>query len=132
MSIMENLPAPPVSDNDEENLRLASKLAAVNLLFAQRSLAKRICDPTITTKGLLDIAEHSYKVSGMQKKVEKQDDSGRFVFNIHLGDDRDIRIEKVLDGEAVEEPLEVEASKLVWNTRPFPACPEFSESMAAT
>lgn len=124
---METTPQLPVSASDEENLTLAAKIASVNLLFAQRELGKRIIDPTITTKGLLDIAEHSYKVSGMQKKVEKPDESGKFVFNIHLGTDRDIRIEKVLDPEDPPSLLE-EAKTLVFGVSPFPECPEFSES----
>lgn len=61
---------PPISEHEEDNLRLASQMASVNLLYAQRQLAERIIDPTITTKGLLDIAEHSYKVSSMAKKQE--------------------------------------------------------------
>lgn len=73
---------PPISEHEEDNLRLASQMASVNLLYAQRQLAERIIDPTITTKGLLDIAEHSYKVSGMAKKQEAKNGSEGAGFSI--------------------------------------------------
>ena len=79
---------PALADMDELNvdsaLQLASEVATVNLLFAQQELGRRIVDPSVTTRALLDIAEHSYKVSGMQKKQEPKEQQGRFVFNINF------------------------------------------------
>ena len=79
---------PALADMDELNvdsaLQLASEVATVNLLFAHQELGRRIVDPSVTTRALLDIAEHSYKVSGMQKKQEPKEQQGRFVFNINF------------------------------------------------
>lgn len=79
---------PALADMDELNvdsaLQLASEVATVNLLFAQQELGRRIVDPNVTSRALLDIAEHSYKVSGMQKKQEPKEQQGRFVFNINF------------------------------------------------
>lgn len=79
-----NFPTVPVADTPEENLKQAAEIAAVNLLFAQQKLGERLLDPTITTKGLLDIAEHSHKVSGMGKKVEANDGQQRALIQIIL------------------------------------------------
>lgn len=49
-------------------LEKARLLAEVNLFFAQEELSRRIIDPTISTKALLEVAEHSFKVSGMAAK----------------------------------------------------------------
>lgn len=108
---------PPISQNEDENLKLAAELASANLLFAQTELGKRIIDPTITTKGLLDIAEHSYKVSGMAKKQEVKEDSGKFVFNIIYRNKDPLRIEKVVGGGTPDndtpQSLLSQANKLV-------------------
>lgn len=78
-------PSIDLTEYDEEaTLKLASDIASVNLLFAQQELGRRIVDPNVTTRALLDIAEHSYKVSGMQKKQEPKEHQGRFVFNINF------------------------------------------------
>lgn len=83
---METIPstALAVGDSEEKNLELSAKIASVNLLFAQQELGKRIIDPTVTTKTLLDVAEHSYKVSGMQKKQEPKQVGPGFSIQIVL------------------------------------------------
>lgn len=112
-----------VGDTEEKNLELSAKIASVNLLFAQQALGQRIIDPTITTKGLLDIAEHSYKVSGMQKKQEPKDQGGKFVFNINLGGGQQLHIEKDVTSELVEA---TPATLLAEATDLFADAPEFS------
>jgi hypothetical protein len=123
------LPDPPIA-TEEENLKLASQMAAVNLLYAQREIAHRITDPTITSKGLLDFAEHSFKVSGMAKKQEGKEESNRFVFNIIMGDNETVRIEKTVEGETLDatetsSSLSVEAANLLVESVTFDTAPEF-------
>lgn len=120
-----NFPTVPVADTPEENLKQAAEIAAVNLLFAQQKLGERLLDPTITTKGLLDIAEHSHKVSGMGKKAEAVDpNAGRALVQIILpGSGGEI----LIGGSSVSEDsspnvLDAEARALV----NFDSAPEFS------
>lgn len=47
-------------------------------------VAEKALDPTATPKAVLDAAEFAYKVSGLAKKQEEQNDKGRFVFNINF------------------------------------------------
>lgn len=78
-------PSIDLTEYDEEaTLKLASDIASVNLLFAQQELGRRIVDPNVTTRALLDIAEHSYKVSGMQKKQEPKAVGERFSITINI------------------------------------------------
>lgn len=78
-------PSIDLTEYDEEaTLKLASDIASVNLLFAQQELGRRIVDPNVTTRALLDIAEHSYKVSGMQKKQEPKVAGERFSITINI------------------------------------------------
>ena len=104
---------------EEGNLKLAASIASANLLIAQQALGERIIDPTITTKGLLDIAEHSFKVSGMAKKQEAKEESGKFIFTIVMGDGADVRIEKTIKGDTPDmdtpEMLVQSATELVEN-----------------
>lgn len=72
------------SFDEEKTLKLASDIASVNLLFAQRELGRRIVDPNVTTRALLDIAEHSFKVSGMAKKQEPKLVGERFSITINI------------------------------------------------
>jgi hypothetical protein len=83
--------------SEEQNLKLASKIASVTLLYAQQELCKRAIDPTVTTRGLLDISEHSYKVSGMAKKQEPAEKQGKVIFNINLGDGQVISLQQEKD-----------------------------------
>lgn len=123
---------PPISANEEDNLRLAAQIASVNLLYAQREVANRIIDPSLPTKVLLDLAEHSYKVSGMAKKNEAKEETGKFVFNIHFSGGKDLRIEKEInasDENTLDTPellVEEAANMLVPMVSAFPDCPEFS------
>lgn len=124
---METPTKPPlaIGDSEEKNLELASSIASVNLLFAQQELGKRIIDPTVTTKTLLDVAEHSYKVSGMQKKQEPKEQGGKFVFNINFSGGKQVHIEKDVtpDAELVEA---TPANLLVDAASLFDSAPEFS------
>ena len=117
-----------VTATEEGNLKLAASIASANLLIAQQALGERIIDPTITTKGLLDIAEHPFKVSGMAKKQEAKEESGKFIFNIHFPGG-DLKIEKTVGGEVIDDStpnaLLEAATTLVANVDPFPDCPEF-------
>ena len=121
---------PPPISTEEENLKLASQMASVNLLYAQREIALRITDPTISSKGLLDFAEHSFKVSGMAKKQEGKEESNRFVFNIIMGDNETVRIEKDIGGESLDatptpDSLSAEATNLLVEAVTFDTAPEF-------
>lgn len=72
----------------EGNLKETAEIAAANGLLATQALAKRVVldAETMTTKQLIDIAEHSAKLSGLLKRQEAKDDTGRFIFTIDLGD----------------------------------------------
>ena len=72
----------------EGNLKETAEIAAANGLLATQALAKRVVmdADTMTTKQLIDIAEHSAKLSGLLKRQEAKDDTGRFIFTIDLGD----------------------------------------------
>jgi hypothetical protein len=47
-------------------------------------VAEKAFDPSASPKSVLDAAEFTYKVSGLAKKQEEQNDKGRFVFNINF------------------------------------------------
>ena len=126
---METTESLPVVFTEEENLKLAAQIASANLLFAQEALAKRVIEPSLTTKGLLDIAEHSYKVSGMQKKQEPVDQQGRFIFNILLGGET-LKIEKEIGGNTLENAPETvnslsESANTLVESLSFADAPEF-------
>jgi len=75
--------------SDEEAIKQALEQARVqavaNLAFAQEEMGRRILEPTLNTKTLLDLAEHAYKVSGMAAKQKEQEaPNDRFVFNINF------------------------------------------------
>lgn len=124
-------PAPPVGltfGTTEENLRSASDYAAINLLTIQDAVQRRLLDSnSMTIRQLIDLGEHAYKVSGMQKRQEVKDDGGKFIFNIVMGDGQSVTIEKTVEGEVVDtvETLVAEAPRFDV-TLPFPVCPEFS------
>ena len=118
----------PTPTDEEKTLALAAELAAANLLFAQQELGMRIVDPTITTKGLLDIAEHSYKVSGMAKKQEAKDDGGRVVFNINFSGGKTLTLEKDVGGSSADttpQTLAFDAANLLALDVSFDDAPEF-------
>lgn len=123
---------PALADMDELNvdsaLQLASEVATVNLLFAQQELGRRIVDPSVTTRALLDIAEHSYKVSGMQKKQEPKAAGERFSITINIPQIGakppetlviEASPEALEDAQNTPETLVKEASGLIdWETTP--------------
>lgn len=91
-------------DADEDKiLEAAAQTAMVNLLFLEQEIGRRILSPDLNNRTLIDMAEHSYKVSGMAKKQEPKDMAGRFVFTIDLGDDRTITIEQDMEPAQVED-----------------------------
>ena len=123
----------PLSDlteyDEEKTLKLASDIATANLLFAEQELGRRILDTSLTTRALLDIAEHSYKVSGMQKKQEPKEQQGRFIFNIHLGDGGDISIAKSLPEDTIDvdpTPMDLVREAATLAHVSFDNAPEFS------
>lgn len=98
------LPTKTEIDRLQEETRA---MAAVNLHLGVKALGVRVIDPSLTTKSLLELNEHFYKVSGLAAKQEKQADTGRFVFNIHFGGQPvTISSEKVVEGEPVDEVVE--------------------------
>lgn len=87
---------------EEQNLKLASEVAAVTLLTAEYKLAKMLSDPTLTFNQTLAIGEHAYKVSGMAKKQEPTEQQGKFVFNINFNSGRSVSIEKTNTTEPID------------------------------
>lgn len=81
-------PAALIARGLEGNLKETADIAAATGLLATQALAKRVVmDAEImTTKQLIDVAEHSAKLSGLLKRQEAKDDTGRFIFTIDLGD----------------------------------------------
>jgi len=80
-----SLPSTILPESSLPPLEQARLLAELNLLYAQEELSRRIIDTTITTKSLLDMAEHSYKVSGMAVKNQPKEPTGsgvKIVFNM--------------------------------------------------
>ena len=73
-------------------------------------VAEKALDPSATTKAVLDAAEFAYKVSGLAKKQEEQNDKGRFVFNINFRSGTvSVEQEKVIEhdqSESLEDPVE--------------------------
>ena len=117
--------------DEETTLKMASDIASVNLLFAEQELGRRIVDTNLTTRALLDIAEHSYKVSGMQKKQEPKSVGERFSITINIpplgGKPPETIVLESCDRGDVELPtptqtptaLLTEASSLIdWSTTP--------------
>ena len=68
----------------EGNLKETADIAAATGLLATQALAKRVVmdAETMTTKQLIDVAEHSAKLSGLLKRQGDNQDQNRFVFNI--------------------------------------------------
>lgn len=124
------LPA-PVDQTPDENLKAAAEIASVNLFYAQQMIGERLLDPTITTKGLLDIAEHSYKVSGMAKKAEQQTSGPGFSIVINLPNGNVATVGKTID---VTPTHEQSVAKLADEAKPlvdWDSAPEFVSSELA-
>jgi hypothetical protein len=82
-----------------ETLEKSRMLATANLMFAQEEIGRRILEPTLTTKTLLELAEHSYKVSGMAARNEPKSTGPGFSITIKL------------PGTATSEPTVIELSQ---------------------
>ena len=82
-------PAPYIPTDADRKWAEASteraRLAAASYLPQLLDIvAEKALDPSATSKSVLDAAEFAYKVSGLAKKQEEQNDKGRFVFNINF------------------------------------------------
>ena len=113
-------------ETKEDTLALVAKVAELNLLFAQQEIGRRIVDPDIPTKVLLELAEHSYKTSGMAKKQEAKAAGPGFSLVINFPEGNQMRLEKVVEGAVHEDTPE----SLLEEVRPvinWDAAPEFSE-----
>lgn len=91
----------------EGNLKETAEIAAANGLLATQALAKRVVldAETMTTKQLIDIAEHSAKLSGLLKRQDDKQDQNRFVFNIlYRGGEVETIADKVVEA-ADADPL---------------------------
>ena len=77
-------PAALIARGLEGNLKETADIAAATGLLATQALAKRVVmdAETMTTKQLIDVAEHSAKLSGLLKRQDNTQDQNRFVFNI--------------------------------------------------
>ena len=118
---------PSLPETGADTLALVSQVAELNLLFAQQEIGRRIVDPTLPTKVLLELAEHSYKTSGMAKKQEAVDPSqNRAIIQIVLpGSGREITLGgggETIDAEPTPATLVEEARQIInWDS-----VPEFS------
>ena len=76
-------------------------------------VAEKALDPSASSKSVLEAAEFTYKVSGLAKKQEEQNDKGRFVFNINFRSGTvSVEQEKVIEHEspaALAEPAPEES-----------------------
>lgn len=106
-----------------DTLTLVSQVAELNLLFAQQEIGRRIVDPDLPTKVLLELAEHSYKTSGMAKKQEVKTQGAGFSLVINFPEGNQMRLEKVVEHEPADTP-----ESLLEEVRPiinFGDAPEF-------
>jgi len=117
---------PSLPETGADTLALVSQVAELNLLFAQQEIGRRIVDPTLPTKVLLELAEHSYKTSGMAKKQEAKTQGSGFSLIINFPEGNQVRLEKVVEHEQVDT-----AESLLEEVRPiinFGDAPEFVTS----
>ena len=72
-------------------------------------VAEKAFDPSASPKSVLDAAEFTYKVSGLAKKQEEQNDKGRFVFNINFRSGTvSVENTKVIEHTPPDEPTQLE------------------------
>ena len=98
-------PAALIARGLEGNLKETADIAAATGLLATQALAKRVVmDAEImTTKQLIDVAEHSAKLSGLLKRQDNTQDQNRFVFNIlYRGGEVETIADKVVEVEATD------------------------------
>ena len=81
--IPQTMLAVPSMDEASTALNNARLKAAIGFEFMVELLSMRGVDPSISTKGALDISEHLYKVSGMAQKqaVVMTTPTVKFTFN---------------------------------------------------
>lgn len=96
----------------DAHLEQSRNIASINLLHAQEELGRRLAadKSTMTLKNLLDFAEHSYKVSGLQGKQEPKQNAPTFSVTIDLGGGSRPAVIDVTPAE--EYPVEVVASEV--------------------
>jgi hypothetical protein len=70
--------------DEDKILEAAAQTAMVNLLFLEQEIGRRILAPDLNNRTLIDMAEHSYKVSGMAKKQEPKTVGERFSITINI------------------------------------------------
>ena len=124
---MDSNQTPSLPETGADTLALVSQVAELNLLFAQQEIGRRIVDPELPTKVLLELAEHSYKTSGMAKKQEPTEGAGRALVQIILpGSGREITVgggqAKGRGADTVETLVEEVRPLINWSE-----APEFSE-----
>ena len=98
-------PAALIARGLEGNLKETADIAAATGLLATQALAKRVVmdAETMTTKQLIDVAEHSAKLSGLLKRQDNTQDQNRFVFNIlYRGGEVETIADKVVEVEATD------------------------------
>lgn len=131
---MNNVSAYTPSDADrkaaeqaQERARLQASAYLPELLDI---VVEKALDSSATSKSVLDAAEFAYKVSGLAKKQEEQNDKGRFVFNINFkAGTVSVAQEKVIEHEAPADTAE----KLVEEAAPLlDAIPEYAQSVGFT
>lgn len=93
------------ASTERARLQAASYLPQLLDIVAEKAL-----DPSASPKSVLDAAEFAYKVSGLAKKQDEQNDKGRFVFNINFRSGTvSVEQEKVIEHEPLaqsEDPVE--------------------------
>lgn len=94
---MSHFPVEYRPPSDLPPLEQARLLAEINLVFIQEEIGRRVIDPTLATRALIDMGEHSYKVSGMAAKQQPKEGGNRvkIVFNIPAIGDRPAEVLEV-------------------------------------
>lgn len=88
------------ASTERARLQAASYLPQLLDIVAEKAL-----DPSASPKSVLDAAEFAYKVSGLAKKQEEQNDKGRFVFNINFRSGTvSVEQEKIIEHEPLAQP----------------------------
>lgn len=102
--------AVPTADEASNALNNARLKAAIGFEFMVELLTLRGVDPSISTKGALDISEHLYKVSGMAQKqaVQAAVPTVKFTFNATSTTSpkgTTVQMDMVQEAELVDDPL---------------------------
>ena len=113
-------PAALIARGLEGNLKETADIAAATGLLATQALAKRVVmdAETMTTKQLIDVAEHSAKLSGLLKRQDNTQDQNRFVFNIlYRGGEVETIADKVVEAGTAD-PLANFRAAIDFSTAP--------------